>query len=324
MRMNISVIIPSRFDEKSRNFLEKCINSLKKSKANNLRIKICIVTSDNSTQKHFKSAQIIQARSNSGFSDMNNEAIEFALDTLHPDYILLINNDAWVNQDFFTQFQKILDEEEQADVVVPLVYESDGKSIDSFGVEYFRSGYAKNSREIELNTTLTSASCVIINSDFLKKMKITYGFYFNPLLFFYLEDVEFCIRAFMLGANYVKSKSLIAYHYGSTTSGKKSYFVIYQTYRNVIWVIMMTWTKKEILLNIMNILIVQVWLITYSLLHYGPILYLNILKETIVNFKNLLDYRRKIINNYSKNVMFASLFSEYAFRTFKNKTFRFF
>lgn len=296
--------------------LKRCINSiLRSAKVADIKILIYIVTDNEKLRVDLLGINIdnfIYVSSHLGFSTKNNIGIQEILSFYTPDFFLIINDDAWLRSDFFNKFLGFC----AYDIVNPIVYREDRISIDSFGVEYFLSGYAKNAHDLKTITQLATASCMLVKTRTLNKIYRNFGFYFNDLLYYYLEDVEFSIRALSVGAKVYKSEKMIAYHYGSLTSGKKSYFTMYQTYRNIIWVILMTWPTAIIMQQILNILVVQLWVLYISVLKFGPLLYLRILVDTIKNLRILLKYRRIIQQGYIKNFKFPEIFSELAFRTY--------
>ena len=49
-------------------------------------------------------------------------------------------------------------------------------------------------------------------------------------------------------------------------------------------------------------------------------MYVRIYFDTILNGKALLEYRKKTLSSYPKSFRFETLFSSYAFRTYKNVT----
>lgn len=256
----------------------------------------------------------------SAYTDRNN----FALDqTIHEksDYYLFINDDAWVDKHFLEEMIKTAKAQQTPEFIVPLIYAADPdrqNELDSFGVEYFRSGYPKNAVSLSYTTTLGSFSCIIVSSSFLRKLKQTYGFYFVSILGWYLEDVELSIRARAIGARFVKNQKIIAYHYGSYTWKKRSYFVVFQTYRNILWLIILTWPLKIIVKHLLSILVVQLFILKNSLQYYGIRMYPQILYETIINFKLLLSLRKSILSAYSRTFDFESIFSSLTFRTRNN------
>lgn len=281
-----------------------------------MSIKIVLVTNSRKPLvKPFKPKLdlLLRVIEKAGFAQMNNLAIDASLKKFVTDYFLLINDDAWVEDNFFKKF---LGNKNDADFLIPKILKANSGDIDSFGIEYFTSGYAKNSNFLKLKTTLAPAACLVIKADILEKIKRTYGFYFNEILFSYLEDVEFSIRALAVGAKIKKIKSVTARHVGSFSHGYKSYLVMYQTYKNIIWVIIMTWPKKSIFRHLFSILAIQAWIFLYSLVSHGPFLYAEVVFKTSQNFSKLLNLRKRIISSYHSDFDFEKILSKYAFRTY--------
>lgn len=319
--IKIVAIIPSLCSENAHPILKRCIDNLMLSAADRVDLKIVIVT--NGKNLYLKGIRnrinlLIKVENPYSFAKMNNIAIDKTLSKFNPDWILLINDDAYIKKTFFKYFTSTAVKKKKTDLVVPLIYDHKGPAIDSFGVEYFNSGHPRNSSKTRIKTQLVAAACLLISTDLLKLMKSKYGFYFNDFLVSYLEDVEFSIRAMALGAKTLKVKEMIAYHEGSFTNGKKSKYVMYQSYRNLIWLIIMTWPLKSIVKNIFNITIVQLFMFTQSLVRGMPWTYLKIWPETAAKLPNLIKLRQRITGSYSKNFDFENILSPYAFRTNHN------
>ncbi len=321
--LSITCIVPSTCTKRVYPYLSKCISSLYDSaKLAEVKIFIIVVTENRNPvigSLRRQIGKLLSIGRKVGFAKMNNFAIKKSLGLDKSDYYLLINDDAWVDKFFFKVFKDKV-KGKDPDIFVPLIYASDGKEIDSFGIEYFTSGYARNALSFDIETTLAPAACVLIKSSFLRKMKRLYGFYFNEILHSYLEDVELSIRAKALGGKIVKERKMKAYHVGSLSFGKKSYFVMYQTYRNILWLILLTWPFKNILKNILSIILVQGWVMYYSTRTWGPKLYLKVVWETFGKLPKLLALRKRILSCYSKDFNFQMLFSKYAFRTYHGIT----
>lgn len=320
--LRVAVIIPSSLKPQQLEYLAQCIDTLKHQTLQP-QYKTIVVSHSSPTQKikkKFNSVKFIHADPSMGFGEMNNLAFEQVLET-DAEWVMLLNDDAFLDHNFFKLFSQSRLVRTQADFVVPLVFSARQRTeVDNFGVEYFRSGYAKNNRDLEIQTHLASAGCVLIRKDFLKKMIRIYGFLFNPLYYYYLEDVDFSLRAAMLGGNIMKDKQLIAYHYGSTSSGgTKNTFSLYHTYRNVIWVIICCWPFQVILRNFFNILIVQLWMMMYGTWTNGVFTYPQILWQTCMKLPQLLEYRKRTVSKYSSTVKLYGVFSPYSFRTYHNK-----
>jgi GT2 family glycosyltransferase len=314
--MFILVIIPTSGNSASLTYLKRSINSIVLSAhLAKVKVKIYIITDNSSARVDLLDVQIdnfLLVDSSLGFSEKNNVAVFESLNFFNPDYFLFINDDAWIDKSFFVNFKKI----RNADIINPLIYTSGKKIIDSFGVEYFRSGYAKNANLAEVPTQLATAACMLVKTSLVKRMQRSYGFVFNPIYHYYLEDVDFCLRALGVGARIAKFQYLRAYHIGSATSGQKSYFTMYHTYRNILWLILITWPRKTILYHLKNILLVQMWTILYSTFQQSPLLYLKIAIDTARFFNKIRNYRERTLNGYRANFNFEKVFSNLTFRTY--------
>jgi len=315
--LNIACIITTSGLKQHLGLLKKCVHSVKKSGKNQVYINFFIVSDKRlrSDDRLFKSMNLIWVDGKSGFGSKNNLAIEKALNSNKYDYILFINDDAWISDNFFENFLEIT-KTSDLDAISPIIIIPQKNVIDSYGIEYFRSGYAKNSVSASVKTQLATAACLMVKTDCVRRVISHYGFFFNPIFDYYLEDVELSIRILSLGYKLNKSKRLKAFHLGSKTSGHKSFFSMYHTYRNIIWIIIINWPVFEILKNMRQIIMVQCWVIFYSFLRFGPILYLKCIYDTFVNLQNLINCRKQVTSNYPNDFKFKSVFSEYAFRTY--------
>jgi len=324
--LHVAVIIPSSLNTPQMKLLDQSITSLflAQKKARKLTLTVVVVSSrrvSQQTKKKYPQVQFVKTITESGFAELNNVALQYLQRRFaklrQPDFLLLLNDDAWIESDFFTALEK----QPQADIYTPILFEAKRRTeIDSYGVEYFRSGYAKNSRSIDTPTTLATAGCEVIRWKFVQKFMKRYGFFFNTLYFYYLEDVDLSIRAVMIGGTIRKSSQLVAYHHGSATSGgKRNTFALRYTYRNVLWVVLCCWPLKDILRNLPNILLVQGWILLYSTAVCGVLTYPNLIGQTLLSLPELVAQRRRIQRAYT-HTSFAKLLSPLNFRTYHNQT----
>lgn len=276
---------------------------------------IWVVTqeAESAVQKDFPGVKIILVPEGTGFGEMNNKVLKQILGRVQEGWVMLINDDAWVKADWFVKFL-VLQKNSPADIYVPIIYEADKKSIDAYGVEYFRSGYAKNNTNLSRPTALFSAACTLIKKQLLVSTTQKYGFVFNEILHFYLEDVELGLRMALSGAVVHKSQDLTAYHQVSATSGRRSRFSMYHVYRNVLWLIIMDWPANVIVKNLGRIGVVQMWVAVFSLIKHGPGLYLGLLWDTLRHWPQLMELRKAIVDD-SKSESFEALLTNQTFRT---------
>ncbi len=317
--LRVTAIIPTTFSREARKTFLVCVHSLKKSAKSVADLRIVAVTDRSESvpalSNEFPDITVVSVQNGTGFSEMNNMAIEVSV-SKSVDFFILINDDACVHSSFFSQLTQLVKNNKDVEVFAPFIFNTTKRSVDSYGVEYFVSGYAKNITRSTVTSNLASASCIVIKKSLLCRLKNVYGFYFCTILHYYLEDVELMIRARMLGALICRSRQLLAYHKGSATSKEKSWFPMYHTYRNIGWVIMLTWPKQMILRNILSILLVQVWIAAYSTRKYGPKMYFTLLLDGLHNMRELLSIRNRIIKGYLPDLEFSRLFSNLSFRTY--------
>lgn len=333
--LHLVVIIPSSLRAPQLNCLHASINSLTNQRKSNsqLHLTICVVSETAASQRlkaTFPDVDFLKSPTGSGFAEVNNFALHFLQKKIAqrklppPQWLLLLNDDAWVAEDFVAQLTKLelLSKTAlRADMYTPLILEAKNKTaIDSYGVEYFKSGYAKNNRSMTISTTLATAGCLLLRWAFVEKLQAAYGFFFNPAYFYYLEDVDLSIRARMIGGKLSKTEKLVAYHHGSATSGgKRNTFSLFYTYRNLLWVIVCCWPTAQVLRNLPNILVVQSWAIIYGTSRCGILTYPKIIAQTLMALPRLLRYRRIILAAYEETD-FSALFANYNFRTYHDQT----
>lgn len=325
--LSLAVIIPSKLTSDQLPQLRRAITSLHQQ---TVAVQVVVyVVSVNlppaAVRKQWPEVTFLQAAAESGFGELNNWAVEHLRhQPSKPHWLLLLNDDAWVEQTFVKTIKQLIKQHQAQpiDVYVPLTLEAENRNeIDSFGVEYFRSGYAKNCRRTDLATTLASAGCLLLRWSFVESFITHYTYFFNPLYFYYLEDVDLTLRMRMMGSRFVKSSQLRAYHTGSASSGgRRNTFAMYHTYRNVLWVIICCWPLIAIVRNSLSILLVQAWICGYGTVHCGVLTYPRILVETALKLPQLLSYRRKTVTAHDSWLSFQKLLAPYTFRTFHNRT----
>lgn len=309
--MTITCIISCAGYTKNIPVLKNCIQSLQNAKTPKTKL-VAVVTTNNihhEITKNIPVDMLIVSPKNAGFVDINNKAVQKTIKR-KSDFYLIINDDAWVKSDFFRNLKKQEDSmQKNGDIIIPYIYESDKKHLDSFGVEYFRTGYSKNAFASDIHTSLASMSCLLIRTGFLRKMIAAYGYFLNPLLKWYLDDVEFSIRALAFGAVFIKCRDLVAYHQRTFTWGRKSYFVMYQSFRNLLWVIILTWPAQIIIKQSIRLICWQLVTAVYCLIKYSPFMYPAIIVDTLRHRSALIQKRRHILSQYTQPKIFDTLFS---------------
>ncbi len=103
---------------------KKCLLSINKTKFNNY--KIILVDNESSEKKlnvflnDFNNLKVIQNKLNLGFGVANNQAITYALDKNY-DYVMLLNNDTEVDQNFIIPLIDCFEKNNSIGGVQPLI-----------------------------------------------------------------------------------------------------------------------------------------------------------------------------------------------------------
>jgi|WetSurMetagenome_2_1015567.scaffolds.fasta_scaffold22045_3 GT2 family glycosyltransferase len=174
------------------------LSSLKKVDTKNINLKLYVVdnASNNGTmeevEKAFPNIISIKSPRNLGFAGGNNLGINRALKD-KCDYLLLINNDAVINEkDFFTNLLQ-----SKGDIISPLVkYRISSRLTYDYGgkVDYL---FGRNTHYSSPPSTMPdyySGVCLFIKAKVFKRVKsLDDGF------FLYYEDADFCLRAQEVG-----------------------------------------------------------------------------------------------------------------------------
>jgi GT2 family glycosyltransferase len=258
-----------------------CIISL--SKVNETPFDIILVdnaSSDESFLKlkdEFTHVQFIQTSYNLGFTGGNNVALKKALE-LNYEYVLLLNNDVFVDPNFLYHLINYLDFNPQVGAVQPLIYNhpdrykiwnSGGKFNRLIGKTYsmISNNKVKYPKKIEW----------ISGCAFMVRASVLYQFgLFNEKYISYYEDVDLSFRIREAGYNLMLIPSSVIYHIGGASSNtpekrKEGYLspdVHYYNIRNHLWIIRqwLKWYEKPI--AILFHLIYSILLACYFLLRF--------------------------------------------------------
>jgi len=120
-----------------------CLKSLEDIRKDDFKLTIVII--DNASKEDFglksktvkdMSLVVIKNNENLGFSGGHNIAIRYALDN-RADYILILNNDTYVEKDFLTKLLKTAGEDRSVGILAPKIYFASG-------FEFHKDRYSKN------------------------------------------------------------------------------------------------------------------------------------------------------------------------------------
>jgi len=195
-------------------YLEKCLESIKKIKYDNLEI---IVVDNNSTDgtmeflvQNYPSIITLKLDKNYGFAKPNNVAAKIA----KGDFLLFLNNDTEVTPNFLTELVQVLVGNDQIGICQSLLLkpngeiDSSGDFIDTIGVVYNSKKPIDKIREI---SSARGASMII-----RKELFLDLGG-FDEQFFVSFEDVDLGWRTWIKGYKVVINPKSVVYHHGGKT-----------------------------------------------------------------------------------------------------------
>ena len=197
MNMNIKVfVVVVTYNGKK--WIGKCLKSL-----TNSLIPVEIIVVDNGsvdgTQqiiKQFPCVKFIRLEKNIGFGRANNKAIQMALDN-NADYIFLLNQDAWIEENTIKELIRIAKESADYGVISPLHLNGSYTALDlNFSKHlvpetcpsFYSDLYFGKSKDI-YEIKFVNAAAWLISRGCLKKVGL-----FEPLFFLYGEDNNYLQR----------------------------------------------------------------------------------------------------------------------------------
>lgn len=221
---------------------EKCVESLRKIQYTNYKIVIVDNASkDNSAElikKNLKDCTLIEAKDNTGFAGGNNVGADYAIKE-GAEYVLILNNDTTVKEDFLIKLVEEFDKDEKLAVAVPKVYYEGTSRVNTFGAVKSPLGAVKNIGEGEedigqfkknLPVKFVMGCCMLIKATVIKE----YGL-FDERFFMYLEESDFCERINKKYSIIAVAEAIIWHkNEGSTkiAGSKVNYFAKYYMRRN--------------------------------------------------------------------------------------------
>lgn len=221
-----------------------CLASLKNIKINNF--KLTIVAVDNSSKEEFDLKSIslgdvplvvIKNNKNLGFSGGNNVAIKYALEK-GADYVLILNNDTYVDKDFLAELLKVAEQDNSIGILVPKIYFAPG-------FEFYKDRYSQKERgkvfwygggemdwanvighhrgvdEVDKGqydktkeTETATGCCMMIRREVFEKVGLL-----DDKYFLYYEDSDLSMRAKRKGFKIVYVPNSIIWHKNAGSAG---------------------------------------------------------------------------------------------------------
>jgi len=172
---------------------------------------------------------LLLADKNYGFAEGNNIGIKYALNTLNPDYIFLLNNDTVVMKNFLSELIKVANLEDNIGIVGCKIcyYDIPDKIWSSACKIGWWTGNLpdKDSKTVK-GTDWVSGCGMLIKTKLMEEISLL-----DPELFFGWEDVDYCIRAHNANYKVIYNPNSVIWHKVSI-SRKKLYKNAFSPYYN--------------------------------------------------------------------------------------------
>lgn len=299
---NVTIIIPNY---NGLRYIKVCINSLSKQYFKNFNIIIVDNASQDGSVEFIKNecpgVRLIELKENYGFSRAVNDGIK-ASDN---EYIVLLNNDTEVEQDWLYSLVECMERDENIfSCSSKMVRYHDRTKIDDAGDEYNILGWANkrgdglsiDSYDRNTNVFSSCAGAAIYRKSMLDKIGL-----FDESFFAYMEDVDLSYRAKIYGYKNIYCNDAIVYHIGSATSGSKyNSFKVRLAARNNIYVVYKNMPILQLIINGPFLLAgLAIKYIFFSKLGFGKE-YKHGISEAFLNLKNVkkVKYNNKNLMNY--------------------------
>lgn len=231
----VSVVV---VNHNGKRFLQKLLESLKKTRYPNFEIIFVDAASEDGSvkfvKKNFKEVRIIENKIARGFPIACNDGIK-ASDT-DSKYFVALNEDMYVNPDWLSHLVKISEADKKIGVVGYSRLVPGSNKIEMLGhkcvnenlAKFNKIGAGKYLSEFSNRETIEADFCLgLIKISILKKIGLNDEKF--PLMY---DDVDLCKRIKNAGYKIVVAPKSKVWHYGSQTLKKASVRRIYYTYRS--------------------------------------------------------------------------------------------
>ncbi len=235
----VSIIIVNWNGKK---WFKDCLGSVYKQDYKNMEvILVDNASADGSVtyvKKYFPKVKIVINKKNLGFAQANNIGYKEATG----DYVLFLNNDTKVTNNFLTELVKVLESDKKiGGAQSKILLMDDPTRLDSVGAFLTNTGFLyhygiakedspKYDRQIDIYSA--KGACMIFKREVLEKIKVD-GEIFDSRYFAYFEETDMCHRVWLSGYRIVFAPKSIIYHkMGGTSTRLDNSFVQYHSFKN--------------------------------------------------------------------------------------------
>lgn len=316
MEPKVSVIIVNYNGDR---WIEVCLTSLLKQTYKNFEI---IIVDNGSTDsslskinKYCPRVKMITNKSNLGFAEGNN----IGYGSSSGKYILLLNNDTEVEENFIKNFVDVFREKPEAGIAQSkIILMKDKKSIDSCGSFWtdttfmYYVGNGKNKNVDYYNKPFkvfsVKGASMLIKREVVEKIGL-----FDPVFWNYYEETDFCHRAWLAGYESWYWPLATCYHaQGGTSLTFPNDQIQYNNFKNKLLSFLKNFECTTLFYYIpvflfLNILIGIVWLMNSKFRHVGSLY--RAIWWNVINIGNTFEKRRVIqkLRKYSDRNIFGSV-----------------
>lgn len=206
----------------------ECLRSLNEISYKNYKIVVVDNGSNNNQanviKKKFPYIELIKNKRNEGFVVANNQGIELALKN-GADYILLLNNDTVVEQNFLNILINHAERNRDVGILSPKILYFDSNEIWSMGgkISYLTGfsimiGKGENSENYNevIKPDFVSGCAMLIKKEVIEEIGLL-----DPIYFAYYEDADYCFRVRKLGYKIRVIPESVVWHKKSASAGIK-------------------------------------------------------------------------------------------------------
>jgi len=289
MNKLISIIIVNYNGKK---WIQKCLDSILSQTYKNFEIIFIDNASVDDSVEFVKNnykddkIKIIKSDKNLGFAGGNN----LGINNCSGDYILLLNNDTWIKDDFLEKIFSFY-KKNNFDVIAPYSKDYENKkifkpyysTIDFLG--YF--GFFRN--KSESRGLYLSGVCLFFSKKIYRE---TLGLDNN--FFMYVEDVDWFWRLNLLDKKFCHINDLFIYHFGAGSTGDGiKYFTFLWRNQNTLQMLLKNYSWYNLLWVLPTYFIQNVVEIVFFLLILKPKISYSYIEGWIFNIKNLKKILKK-------------------------------
>ncbi len=248
----------------------------------------------------------LRSSKNLGYSGGCNKAAEWIYNEFKPKAICLLNNDIAIDKDFAANFKFSLEEflkEEKLAAMTPILFQDSAHKIpENFGVCYYQSGLAFQNRSGKYkNKAILNGAFLLLKSSVYRILMETDGYLFQPFYFFNAEDIELSLRLLSRGYSLKIDQRLNVQHLGSQSIGKSTKG-FYLSWRNLVWTFLITRTNRNFITDVLYFGLGQLVFIILSITRKSPLLFIEVIKDTVSNWKSISESRTQFQLHNSSNL----------------------